>query len=382
MPEKIKVMHIVRPAAGGIKNHLLALTGKSHGGRFHHMVACPPGSLADALDGMGIETFRVPLRGEISPGWDLAVIKRLFSLLKGTGADVLHAHSFKAGLVGSVAAGLAGVPAIVLTAHNSLFQKQRPGWQEMFLALGWRAMSGFSGRIITVSGALGREMAGREKINQGKIVTVYNGVAADRFNRGPDRDYLLKTTGIPRGKRVVGTIARMAPQKGVGDFIRAAARVAESSGEAVFLAVGDGPLRADLERAAVNLNLAGKFFFAGERGDIERIMPCLDVFVLASYTEGLPLTVLESLAAGCPVVATRVGGIPEIITSGVHGLLVEPGDIEGLAGAILSLLGDGEKSRAMGERGRELVMRKFTVEEMVGCTERVYLELLNPGVAH
>lgn len=379
MLKKIKVMHVVRPADGGIKNHLLALVGKSHGDRFHHLVACPPGSLADSLEGMGIEAFRVPLRGEVSPGWDLAVIKMLVSLLKRTGADVLHAHSSKAGLVGRVAAGLAGVPAIMLTVHNSVFQKQRPRWQEEFLALSERALSGFTGRIIVVSGALGREITDREKINPGKIVTIYNGVVPDQFNCGPDRDYLPKTTGIPPGKRVVGTVARLAPQKGVGDFIRAAARVAEKSSDAVFLAVGDGPLRAELEQTARSLNLGGKFFFAGERGDIERIMPCLDVFVLASSTEGLPLTVLEALAARCPVAATRVGGIPEVITNGVHGLLVEPGDIHGLAGAILSLLGDREKSRAMGETGRELVLRKFTVEEMVSSTERVYIELLCRG---
>ncbi len=377
MSGKIRIMHVVRPAAGGMKNHLLALVGNSRREIFHHMVACPPGDLADSLAGMGIETFRVPLGAEISPGRDLAVIKTLVALLKRIRPDVLHAHSAKAGLAGRVSAWLAGVPAVVLTVHNTIFHHRRSRWRESIIALSERALAGLTDRIITVSEALGREIVVREKIDPAKVVTIYNGIVPEEFSRDPDRDFLQRITGIPAGKKIVGTVARLAPQKGVAHFIRAAAMMAKDSEEAVFLVVGDGPLRADLERLAGSLGLAERVFFAGERRDMPRIMPCLDVFVLASVTEGLPLTVLEAMAARRAVVATRVGGIPEVISDGVNGLLVDPGDVAGLAAAILALLGDRKKSRAMGERGRDTVLEKFTVEKMVGSMERVYADLVS-----
>lgn len=369
-------MHVVGPAAGGIKSHLEDLVGNSRGNGFRHLTACPPGALADSLEGMGTEVFRVPLEGRFSPARDLAAVRLVASLLKRARPDILHAHSSKAGLVGRVAARMAGVPAVLLTVHGSIFHRQHPRWQEGLLAFSERALAGVTDMIITVSEALGREIAHREKIDPEKIVTVYNGVVPEKFSRGPDREYFGKVTGIPAGCRVVGTVARLAPQKGVAGFIRAAALVAKDSGDTAFLVVGDGPLRAGLEQLARDLGLAGRIFFAGERPDVDSIMPCLDVFVLASLTEGLPLSVLEALAARRPVVATRVGGIPEVIRPGVNGLLVDPGDITGLAGSIRGALGDPEGSRAMGERGRETVLERFTVAGMVSRTEMIYANLV------
>lgn len=375
----IRVMHVVRPVAGGIKNHLLDLIGASHGGRFRHMVACPPGSLADALTVRGIKTFGLPLEGELSPRRDLACVRLLVSLLKSCRVDVVHAHGYKAGLVGRIAAKAAGVPAVVLTVHGSILQDRRPTWKKHLFAVSERFLAGLSDRIITVSGELGREIADRKIASPEKLVTIYNGIAPERFNKPPDREYLQKATGIPAGKKIVGTVSRLAPQKGVGDFIKAAARLAGETKDTVFLVAGDGPLRSDLERKAAEMNLAGKIFFTGERQDIQMILPCLDVFVLASVTEGMPLTVLEALAAGRPVVATRVGGIPEAVSDGVNGLLVSPGDAQGMAAAILRLLEDPGASRKMGEEGRKRVAGDFTVDKMVGATEQVYMDLVSRG---
>jgi len=375
----IRIMHVVRPVAGGIKNHLLALIGQSHGVRFHHQVACPPGSLEQALKSLGVETFPVSLGGEVSPLRDLAALRDLISILKRERVQLLHAHSSKAGLVGRLAAGLAGVPAVVLTVHNSVFQDRWPAWKKAGMALCERGLAGRTGRIITVSNALARELTIRERISPEKIVTIYNGIEPGNFSLAANRDYLWRITGIPPGKRVVGTVARLAPQKGVADFIRAAAILGGSMPEVNFLVVGDGPLKAELEQQAKQAGLSGRVFFTGERRDVDSIMPCLDVFVLASATEGLPLTLLEALAAGRPVVASRVGGIPEVVSHGVNGLLVDPGDVAGLARSMRSVLECREMSRAMGETGRRMVMESFTVGQMAGSTERVYLELVAGG---
>lgn len=375
----IRVMHVVRPAAGGIKSHLLSLIGISHGAEFHHMVACPPGGLADSLGDMGIEVFSIPLAGEISPAGDLAVIRKLSSLIKSKGVHVVHAHSHKAGLVARVAARWAGGPAMVLTVHSSVYKDSRPQWEKSLFALCESLLAGFTGRIIAVSRDLGREMADLGRISPEKIITIYNGISPGQFHREPDREYLKRATGISARKMVVGTVARLAPQKGVENFIRAAALVAREFDSTAFLVIGDGPLRGELERKAAVLGLGGRLFFAGERPDVPIIMPCLDVFVLASLTEGLPVTVLEALAARRPVVATRVGGVPEIITDGVDGRLVDPGDITGLAAAVMDLLGDRDKSGRLGKEGGALVERRFTVEEMAVRTERVYMELVSGG---
>lgn len=375
----VRIMHVVRPAAGGIRNHLLALVGESHGDRFHHMVACPPGSLEEALAGMGICTFSVPLRGEISPREDLAVLKALISIIKRNMVDVVHAHGFKAGLVGRLAAKAAGAPAVVLTVHGSVLQDRRAGWQKGMFSLSERLLAAFTDRIITVSAALGREMPGGERIRPEKIVTIYNGISPGDYSHCSDRKYLHRATGIPEGKKVVGTVARLAPQKGVECFIRAASIVAGKQEDTVFLVAGDGPLRPDLERLAAENNLSGRLYMVGERRDIQMIMPCLDVFVLASVTEGLPLTVLEAMAARRPVVATRVGGIPEVVSDGINGVLVSPGDVRGMAGAIIGLLEDPAGSGIMGEEGRNLVVGQFTVKKMVKSTENVYLDLALKG---
>lgn len=378
---KIRVMHVVRPAAGGMKNHLLALTGGSDREEFEHMAACPPGSLADSLADRGVRIFCVPLEGDLSPAGDLRATLVLASLFKVHQVDVVHAHSSKAGLVGRLAAKLAGVPAVVFTVHNSIFYEDRPRWKKGLLALSERILAGVTDRIITVSNHLRSEITSRERISPEKIVTIYNGIEPEDFMIAPGGNYLHEIAGIPAGQRIVGTVARLAPQKGVGSFIKAAALVAPDVKDTVFLVVGDGPLRAGLEREAAARGLEGRIFFIGERRDISRIMPCLDLFVLASATEGMPLTVLEAMAACRPVVATRVGGVPEIITDSVNGLLVEPGDVAGLAAAIRKLAGDREMSAVLGKEGRKRVLRDFTVGSMVRRTEQLYRDLVAREVA-
>lgn len=372
----IRVLHVAGPSAGGIKKHLLALTGKSHGERYHHMVACPPGALADALAARGIETFAVPLEWGGTPLGALAAATMLAGVIRRSRPRVVHAHGARAGLAGRLAARLAGAPVIVLTVHGSFFQDRWPGWKKRLLATGERCLAGFTGRIITVSEALRREIATLEKISQEKIITIYNGIDPGAFRPSQGRGLPGRAAMIPAAGRVVGTVARLAPQKGLDNFIEAASRVARLADDAVFLVVGDGPLRGDLEKKAGSLGLAGRFIFAGERPDVNSILPCLDVFVLPSLTEGLPLTVLEALAACRPVVASRVGGIPEVITHGVNGLLVDPGDVQGLATAILGLLEDRERADRMGLKGRALVEERFTVGRMVDQTESVYAGLL------
>ncbi|MFZ5652159.1 MAG: glycosyltransferase family 4 protein [Bacillota bacterium] len=375
----IRVMHVVRPSDGGIKNHILTLIGRSSREVFHHMVACPPGVTADAFSGRGIPTFLLPLKDGISLSSDMTAVKNLAYHFRENRVDIAHCHGFKAGLVGRLAALLAGVPAVVMTLHNSIvFSSRGSLWKNTIYTKGERILSCLTDRYIAVSGDLAGEITARSRVSPGKVTVIYNGINGYHFGFPPDRRYLERTTGIPAGHKVVGTVARLAPQKAVGDFIKAASILSRLEGVS-FLVVGDGPLREELERESRELSLSGRLFFAGERRDVDRIMPCLDVFVLTSLSEGLPLALLEAMGSGCPVVATRVGGVPEVVSDGVSGLLLEPGDVPGIARSIEMLICNREKSRQMGTEGKKMLAESFTAGKMASAIERVYTDLVNRG---
>ncbi|MFZ5644401.1 MAG: glycosyltransferase family 4 protein [Bacillota bacterium] len=370
--DKIRVLHVVRPSEGGIKNHLLSLIEGADRCRYEHMVACPYGRMAEAFEEMGAITFPLPLKGEMSPSSDMAAVKALISILKEHRVDIIHVHGSKAGVVGRLAAMIAGVPFVVMTVHNSIFYDHLPAWKTKIYAAAERFLAGRTKKIITVSEALRRELIFREKIGPEKLITVYNGIETDIFMGKKDRVYAESVLGIPSGKKIVGTVARLAPQKGVKFFIQAAALLAEKIDGLVFVVIGDGPLRHELEDEARKLKVADIIIFTGERKDVPGLMPGMDVFVLASVTEGLPLTILEAMVAGRPVVATRVGGIPEIIDEEVNGILVDPGDAMGLAAAVEAVLADKEKAERMGEYARSRVLGNFTACMMVNGIESVY----------
>lgn len=370
---KIRILHVIRPAAGGMKNHLLSLIRLARRDVFEPMAACPPGDMARELADLGIKVFILPLAGELAPLQDSSVVRRLAAILKDNKINILHAHSSKAGLVGRLAGRLAGTPVIFFTAHNSIFYEEWPRWKKNTFALAEKLLAGFTTRIIAVSGVLREELLAREGLPPDKVVTVYNGIDPRPFMETPRRKEPLASLGLPGGDAVVGTVARLAPQKGVIYFIRAAACLAPYH-RANFLVVGDGPLRPDLEEEAKRLGIKERVFFLGQRDDVAKILPCLDIFVLSSVTEGLPLTILEAMAAARPVVAARVGGIPEAVRDGATGLLVPPRDEKLLAESIGDLLTNREKVEHFGESGRRLVLERFTAEAMVKACEKLYLD--------
>lgn len=374
--DRIGVMHVIRPSEGGIRNHLLSLAGQSDRGRFEHMVACPEAMTRHFADG-GIKIFPLPLGGDVEPVKDLAAARLLHRLLRENRVNIVHVHGSKAGLVGRPAALLAGVPAVVMTVHNSVLHDHLPRWKVNMLVSSERILAFFTSQIIAVSEALRRELITRHRVGPDRVVTVYNGIAPEIFSAGTGREYLERLAGIPPGRVIVGTVARLAPQKGLQHLIRAASLLAAGNSKAVFVIVGDGPLREDLKSQVRMLNLEDRFFFTGQRQDVHRLMSCFDLFVLPSLTEGLPLTILEAMAAGRPVVATRVGGIPEVVEDGVSGLLVEPGDAGGLARAVAFLAGSGEVAQRMGRRGRIKVIEQFTTGKMVRETEKIYSRLIS-----
>jgi len=332
-----QVLGLIRTfaASGDCRSAVLSF---SEGGR------CRP--LLDAARALGAETVEL----EANAPRYRAAAREVAGHLRRLGADVLCCHGYKPDILGLLAARRAGVP-VVSVSHGWTAATLKVRFNEAVDRLCLLGMD----RVVCVSECQARRVR-RAGVPPKRIVMIRNGIDPGRA-LDPDPAVRAELLGLfPEPPRLlVGSAGRLSPEKGYGDLVDAAARVLLDVPDAGFVHFGHGPLRADLGRKVERLGLAGRFVFGGFRTDLERVHPNLDLFALPSYTEGLPVVLLEACAAGVPVVATAVGGTPELVTDGENGRLVPPGDPAALAGRITELLVDDGARHAMGQRGRELV---------------------------
>ena len=289
---------------------------------------------------------------------------------------IVHTHSSKAGILGRAAAWLAGVPVIIHTVHGFGFTRyQHAIVSRAFIALE-RLAAKVTTRFFSVSEAsrqLGIEVG---LFTAGQCVVIRSGVDLKSFRRSSvDTVAKKRELGLEPGRPVIGMVGPMKPQKAPLDFVRVAARVAKKKPDAQFLYVGDGELRQAMEAEIARLDLAKSFRLAGWRRDIPDIMRCLDVFVLTSLWEGLPRVYIEALASGVPVVGTRVDGAAEVVRDGINGYLLAPGDVQGLADRVLSLLANPTLAADMGHE-KDLLAQEFDSEVVVRLHEQEYGRLL------
>lgn len=357
-----KIFYLTRPAAGGMRRHLQQLIGyfsrdyticlgSPESEERWDLTSLPAGSL-----------FRLPLSSGLDLSGDLLTFRRLHLLLRRLRPVLLHIHGFRAALPGLAAARWAGVPVLV-TIHNSPAHRAAPRMPHAAKFLGLHKV-----RYIAVSEALAGELAALG-IPPGQISVIHNGIDPALYGEAAAGRIARRRAG---GEIIVGTAARFAPQKGLPYFLQAAATLAPLFPEMRFLVIGDGPGRPALERQALQLGLTGRLSFCGYCSDLPRYLAGMDIFVLPSLTEGLPLVLLEAAAAGCAVVASAVGGIPEVITGGVHGLLVPPADGAALARAAAALARDPARARRLARACRRRVAGQFTLERMLSLTETLY----------
>ncbi|HEX2036295.1 MAG TPA: glycosyltransferase family 4 protein [Chloroflexota bacterium] len=232
--------------------------------------------------------------------------------------------------------------------------------------IGVRLKDRLVGRIVVGAienrEAYGRELGRRES----KIDVVHTGIELERFQPGQGRDEVRRELHLDPGELVVGTLSRLSDhRKGVAYFLEMAAQVAPIFPRARFLVVGDGVLRPGYERRAAELGIAERVIFAGWRQDVPQVLAAMDVFVMPSLFEGGPTSVLEAMAMAKPVVASRVGMVPEVIEDGVSGLIVPPGDATALTQSVTALLADETLRRRLGQRAREAAVRGFSIDTMV-----------------
>jgi glycosyltransferase involved in cell wall biosynthesis len=296
--------------------------------------------------------------------------------LQRLGIDVICCHSYKADLVGRIAARRRGIPVVAVSrGWTSASLKLRLYEKLDRLALRWMD------RVVCVSAGQAVQVR-RAGVPEERIAIIRNAINTERFDR-PDpayRDRLRAYFPEPRGQ-IVGAAGRLSPEKGFHLLIRAARDLLRDDPSLGFILFGDGPLRDKLARKIEQAGLAGKFVLGGFRDDLDRVLPFFDLLVLPSFNEGLPNVVLEAFAARVPVVATAVGGTPEIIEHGVNGYLVPPGDVVLLRERIAHVFHSESRRKTMGARGREKVHREFSFEAQSKQYQELFDELIGTVAA-
>jgi glycosyltransferase involved in cell wall biosynthesis len=304
----------------------------------------------------------------------LAALAELTALLRDVRADLLCCHGYKANLLGLLAARRVGIP-IISVSHGWTGESLRV---RLFEALDRRVLRRMD-RVVCVSEAQARKVR-RAGVPDAKVRVICDAVRGERFAEArPEYRRKLEEMFPRRPRLIVGAAGRLSPEKGFQHLVDAAGRVAKEDPSIGFVLFGDGPLRSALAQRIDALGLDGAFRLAGFSPDLDLYYPQFDLFVLPSFTEGLPNVVLEAFAAGVPVVATAVGGTPEVVEDGVNGRLVAPGDAAALARRIAETLADDDRRRVMGLRGQATVHARFSFARQARRYESLFGELVSPN---
>ncbi|MGI5838858.1 MAG: glycosyltransferase [bacterium] len=359
---------------GGAKTHLLTLLPRLNSERCRVKLICLNGGpLAAEAGERGLAVDIYPMAG----AWDLSVIFRLAAAMRREKVDIVHTHGVRANFCGRLAARHARVPHVLTTVHSLVSLDYQTGWQNALSGLAEKITAPLTDRFIAVSDAL------RQKLTQGgtpsrKIAVIRNGIDTG-VGRSPDSAAVAAvrlSLGITPAERLVGVVGRLVPVKAYDDFLTAAARIGAVRADVKFLVTGDGPGEEALREQARALGITGRVVFAGFRRDVPLLLAGLDVFVISSVSEGLPLVLLEAMAAGRPVVCTAVGGIPEVVTDGENGLLVPARDPAAIAAKVLTVLADAELARSLGTRARTAVRERFDAAGQAAALEELYRDVI------
>ena len=351
---------------GGTEQQLLELLKRLDRRKYEPVVCCfRPGRVSREIEDIGVRVVTLTKRAKVDP----RLIFALWQLIRRERIDLVQTYLFTANTWGRLAAILARVPIIVSSERNVDI------WEQGYKRLLGRWLDRWTHGTVANSQAVKTYLVGKGLPDE-KTRVIHNGVDWQRFT-GPVAPDATKTElGIPPHHAVVGLLARLEPQKDPHTFLGAAARLADTMPAVSFLVVGGGSLEADLRRAAQELGLGARIVFTGPRRDVSRLLAVCDVSVISSLKEGMSNTIMESMAAGKPVVATCVGGNPELIEDQVTGFLVPTSDPARLAAAIHQILADPPLAKAMGLRARARITERFSVDAMVEATERLYDELV------
>ncbi len=382
---KYKILRIVTNAdnelSGGVANHVYRLSTKINRKKFVTTVACGRGkNLISKLEREKVKVISIPtLVRNSSPIHDFLTLIKLYRIIRNGNYDIVATHSTKAGLLGRVAAYLAKAPIIIFTAHGFIFNEPSSYFKkQLFIFIEWLGAK-FSHKILTVSNYDKKNAVFNQVSKAYKLETIYNGIDVAKFDQN-DGGKNKEALNLSEHSIVIGSVANFYPNKGLQYLIEGLPELIKMHPNMSLLLAGDGPLKSELMKRAKKLGLADKILFLGYVNNIPQVIDVFDVFVLPSLKEGFPWVILEAMASRKAIVATEVGGIPEMILDGESGILIRPGDIDSLISGIHKILIDPQLREKLGRNARKRVERQFTLKRMIEETEILYDKLIRKRV--
>ena len=372
-------IHTLPVISGSGLNTYLTMRGMDRTAYEVELACAPGGKLIDLIrgEGMKVRLFK-NLVQPLHPLKDLLGLIDLTRFLRKQRYHIVHTHNSKAGFIGRLAARWAGVPIIVHTVHGFAFHDREPAWRQILFRNLERLASRWCDKMVFISQPL-IDWALRERIaRRGKIQKIYSGIELDHFEPVPDgeKKALKEAWGIREEAPVVGIVSKLWEGKGHTILIHAFEGLKREIPEAVLVIAGEGYLRDELSDLVDRLGLKGSVLFTGFQMDVRRIIATFDVAVLPSFFEGMGRVLLEAMAMGKPVVASSVGGIPDLVHHGKTGFLVTPGSVSELKSGLLTLIRNKALAKEMGEEGRMRISEEFSAGRMAQSIEKLYRELL------
>ena len=355
---------------GGAQQALFRFLSGLDRQRFRPVVAClynGRGDVGRQISQLGIPVIDLAMQ----PKWRLDAVWRLGRLIRQEKPVILHAWMIHANILGRIIGRINRVPVVIISRRT----QNLDGWGREWVN---RQLVGWSDATIAVSEAVRQVEIDRAGADPSNVVTIHNGVDAGRYDQidASARARIRSKFNTPPEALVIASVGRFHPVKGFADLLAALPRVHARFPAVVLWLVGDGELRPTLEAQARRLGLEDAVVFTGMRADIPEILTAVDLFALASHVEGMPNAILEAMAAGLPVVATRVGGVPEVVVDGQTGLLVPPQDDAAMARALMRLIEDAPLRQSFGLTGRRWVREQFDLAATRQKTVDLYGRLL------
>lgn len=372
---RIKVLQVINDTGTGIgggENYILTLAKHMPKAGFDLVCTCyPGGEFEKVLKGNGIESFPINLSRKGS----FSVAMAIAGFCRNNNVDIVHAHGATGALAARMASLIPGGIRPVTTYHIAITNiTDIPFWKKKIFALFDRSTSVVDKKILSVSHAVKEIMIREAFFARNRISVLHSGIDVSRF-KNRQRGKVRRELCLPDPVTVIGVVARLSEEKGIGYLLEAMPHVLERYPNLYLLIAGDGPIKDKLKNLSVHMGLEQNVIFLGYRNDIPEFMTDLDLLVMPSLAEGFPLSLLEGMAVGLPIVATRVGGIPEIITDGREGILVSPSDPLALSNSIIHILEDEPFRKEMIEKDREKVNILFSLEKMLTEMSKIYRQV-------
>jgi glycosyltransferase involved in cell wall biosynthesis len=370
MEKPIHILQIVDSLeVGGAENLVFELTRKLTADGFRVTVCCcESGSLADELTRMGLRVEHLSWHGQIDP----LLLLQMVRIIRRDSPQIVHTHLFKSDLHGRLAARLAGVPIVVSTLHNC------DRWaKNIIFGFIYGLTTKLADRLIAVAEEVRHFAIRYIHVSPSRIVTISNAIQIERFeSQEAAGAELRREMGISPDIPLFGIVGRLDPQKDHKTFLESAKLILIFEPKARFIVVGEGRLRNSLENLTMELGIDQSVSFLGMRKDIPTLMAAMDVLVLSSLYEGLPLTLLEGMAAARPIVSTAVNGVTGIVTDGETGFLVPPANPQKLADACIRLIANPGLGKRLGQAGYERAKARYSLDAMNEKIIQLYSLLL------